>query len=46
MGHPGFMEFIVIAFILLVGPLAVLRGVESRRFDERDRRWFIGAPRP
>ena len=35
------MEFVVVAFILLVGPLAVLFGVDSR-IDEADRRrrWY------
>jgi hypothetical protein len=31
------MEFVVVAFILLVGPLAVLFGADSR-VDEADRR--------
>jgi hypothetical protein len=31
------MEFVVIAFLLLVGPLAVLYGTDSR-LDERARR--------
>jgi hypothetical protein len=31
------MEFVVVAFILIVGPLAVLFGVDSR-VDEADRR--------
>jgi hypothetical protein len=31
------MEFIVIAFLLLVGPLALLYGADSR-LDERARR--------
>jgi hypothetical protein len=30
--------FFVIAFLLLVGPLAVIRGVDSRR-DEPHRPW-------
>jgi hypothetical protein len=29
------MEFVIIAFILLVGPLAVLYGVDSRLDEKR-----------
>jgi hypothetical protein len=35
--HAGGMELVVIAFLLLIGPLALLFGVDSR-LDER-RRW-------
>ena len=30
------MEFVIIAFILLIGPLAVLYGADSRVTDTRD----------
>ncbi len=34
------MEIIVIVFLLVIGPLAVLRGADSRIDEvERDRRW-------
>jgi hypothetical protein len=38
------MEFVVLAFMLLIGPLAVLFGVDSRITDPRDRRgsWRTG----
>jgi hypothetical protein len=38
------MELVVLAFILLIGPLAVLFGVDSRPTDTRDRRgsWRTG----
>ncbi len=40
------MELLIIAFILLVGPLAVAFGADSRVIDTRDRRrWWPGAPR-
>jgi hypothetical protein len=32
------MEFVVLAFMLLIGPLAVLFGADSRLTDPRDRR--------
>jgi len=37
------MELVVIAFIVLIGPLAVLFGADSRANDTRDRRgpWRI-----
>jgi hypothetical protein len=38
---------LVLAFVLLIGPLAVLYGADSRIPDDRDRRgWWPGAPRP
>jgi hypothetical protein len=38
------MEFVVLAFILLIGPLAVAFGADSRNLDPRDRRgsWRTG----
>ena len=38
------MEFVILAFILLIGPLAVLFGADSRYTDPRDRRgsWRTG----
>jgi hypothetical protein len=38
------MEFVVLAFILLIGPLAVAFGTDSRLTDPRDRRgsWRTG----
>ena len=38
---------LVIAFLLAIGPLALLHGADSRIRDERDRRgWWPGARRP
>ena len=34
-GHPVFMTALVIALLLLVGPLAVLYGADSRLDDRR-----------
>ena len=35
------MELVVLAFLLLIGPLAVLFGADSRDTDTRDRRrWW------
>jgi hypothetical protein len=38
------MELVILAFILLIGPLAVLYGRDSRVIDTRDRRgpWRTG----
>jgi hypothetical protein len=37
---------LVLAFLLLIGPLAVLYGVDSRPVEDRERRgWWPGAPR-
>jgi hypothetical protein len=36
---------LVIAFILLIGPLSLLYGVDSRPYEERPRGWWPGAPR-
>jgi hypothetical protein len=37
---------IVLTAVLLAGPLAVLFGADSRRYDERDRRtWWPATPR-
>lgn len=38
------MEFVVLAFLLLIGPLAVAFGADSRLLDPRDRRgpWRTG----
>jgi hypothetical protein len=36
----------ILVFVLLIGPLAVLYGADSRPRDPRDRRgWWPGAPR-
>jgi hypothetical protein len=40
------METILIALLLLVGPLALLAGSDSRSRDPRDgQRWWPGEPR-
>jgi hypothetical protein len=40
------MEMILIALLLLVGPLALLAGSDSRSHDPRDgQRWWPGEPR-
>jgi hypothetical protein len=37
---------IVLLLLVIAGPLAVLFGSDSRRYDERDRRtWWPGSPR-
>jgi hypothetical protein len=36
---------LVLMFIVLVGPLALLYGVDSRLYEERPRGWWPGAPR-
>jgi hypothetical protein len=36
---------ILLAFILLVGPLAVLFGADSRPVERDDRGWWPGSPR-
>ena len=38
----GVMELVILAFLLLIGPLAVLYGADSRVTDTRDRsgRWL------
>jgi hypothetical protein len=37
---------VVISFIVLVGPLALFLGVDSRVLDDKDRRgWWPGRPR-
>jgi hypothetical protein len=38
----GMMELALIVFLIVIGPLAVLRGADSRVTDTRDRRrWSI-----
>jgi hypothetical protein len=32
--------FLIIAFLVLIGPLSLLLGVDSRRYDKRYRRWL------
>jgi hypothetical protein len=40
------METIIIALLLLIGPLALLAGSDSRPHDTRDgQRWWPGEPR-
>ena len=42
----GMGFILVLAFLLLVGPLAVFFGADSRRLGDRDQRgWWPGAPR-
>ena len=38
------MELVILAFLLVIGPLAVLYGADSRPTDTRDRRgpWRTG----
>ena len=44
MGHRaddgGMTSLIVIGFIFLVGPLALLYGADSRPFESRSKRWL------
>ena len=38
--------YLIVGFLFLVGPLSLLFGIDSRRFDTRDRRtWWPGGPR-
>ena len=40
------MSILFLAFLLLIGPLAVLYGADSRPHDERDRRtWWPASPK-
>jgi hypothetical protein len=40
------MQVIALLFIVLIGPLALLYGADSRVYREDDRRgWWPGAPR-
>jgi hypothetical protein len=32
--------FLIIAFLVLIGPLSLLLGVDSRPHDRRQRRWL------
>jgi hypothetical protein len=32
--------FLIIAFLVLIGPLSLLLGVDSRPYDRRQRRWL------
>jgi hypothetical protein len=37
---------LVLVFLLVIGPLALLYGVDSRPIEDRERRgWWPGAPR-
>ncbi len=36
---------LIAAFVLLIGPLAVLYGADSRSGIRDERRWWPGAPR-
>ena len=36
----GMTSLIVIGFIFLVGPLALLYGADSRPFESRSKRWL------
>ena len=35
----------ILSFILLVGPLSLLYGVDSRPYEERQRAWWPATPR-
>jgi len=39
--HHGAVEYAIVAFILLIGPLAMLLGADSRDVDDR-RGWWPG----
>jgi hypothetical protein len=32
--------FLILAFLVLIGPLSLLLGVDSRPHDRRNRRWI------
>jgi hypothetical protein len=36
----GMGAFLIIAFLVLIGPLSLLLGVDSRPYDRRGRRWL------
>ena len=36
----GMTSILIIGFIFLVGPLAVLYGADSRPFESRSKRWL------
>jgi hypothetical protein len=36
---------LVLMFILVIGPLSLLYGVDSRVYEERPRGWWPAAPR-
>jgi hypothetical protein len=38
--NEGMTSLVIIAFIFLVGPLALLVGADSRPVDARTRRWL------
>ncbi len=39
----GMGAILILSFILLIGPLSVLYGVDSRVYEERPRAWWPGA---
>ena len=36
----GMGAFLILAFLVLIGPLSLLLGVDSRPYDKRHRRWL------
>jgi len=38
----GLVEYAIVAFILLIGPLALLLGADSRSLDDEPRGWWPG----
>lgn len=38
-------EILVLTFLVLIGPLSLLYGVDSRVYEERPRPWWPGTPR-
>jgi hypothetical protein len=36
----GMGAFLIIAFVVLIGPLSLVLGVDSRPHDRRNRRWL------
>jgi hypothetical protein len=38
--NEGMGAFLIIAFLVLIGPLSLVLGVDSRPHDRRNRRWL------
>ena len=36
---------LVLTFLVVIGPLSLLYGVDSRVYEERQRAWWPGTPR-
>ncbi len=43
--HTGMGLIVILTLLLIVGPLSLLYGVDSRPVAERQQAWWPGAPR-